>query len=135
MDPNDIIDIEEDGPPSRHFGQRLTAAQRKMATNLIAALQYPDIWRASRTLHEEGKMHLDQQNANPAVQGANLQIQVGGGDSTIATALVEPRLSTAGTAELQRYVERMVRNALNQSLVSFMDRHAPRMFRVTVAPR
>jgi len=95
-------------------------AQRSSAQDVIAQLQYADIWRGAGTLHDDGVMRLDMQGqiAGPPKK-QNLQVQIDGiaGNSTVAHANVSHSVMTDDPAN-QRGVARKVISALNQSLDS-----------------
>ncbi|MBV8256154.1 MAG: hypothetical protein JO154_26405 [Chitinophaga sp.] len=98
--------------PANVSNKNITDAQ-----NAIGQLTFADIWRLPPFRIEYGSVRLDVQGAI-AGGGRNWQVQINGinGNSTISATLVQGNLATASTAERQQYVQRMVRNALEQSL-------------------
>lgn len=94
--------------------------QRTAAHEVIAQLQYADVWRNAGTLHQNSLVRVDMQGTiagNPVRH--NIQVQVNGiaGNSTIAHADVSASLMTNDPAN-QRGVAHKVISALNQSLDS-----------------
>lgn len=93
------------------------AGQRSDAQDVIAMLQYDDIWRSARTLHNSGVARLDMQGTiGPGATGfprQNLQVQIGG--SSVAHADVSYSIQSDDAAN-QRGALRKVIGALNQSL-------------------
>jgi hypothetical protein len=103
---------------SNHF--QPNQQQRTAAHEVIAQLQYADLWRGAGTLHQNNLVRVDMQGTiagNPV--RPNIQVQVNGirGNSTIAHADVSARLMTNDPAN-QRGVASKVISALNQSLDS-----------------
>ena len=94
------------------------ANQRTAAHNVIAQLQYADLWRGAGTLHNNGTLRVDMQGTIPGnpIQH-NIQVQVNGvnGSSTIAHANVSASIMTKDPAN-QRGAANKVISALNQSL-------------------
>ncbi len=107
------------GPIPNHFANA-NQRQLKAAQEVIAQLQYADIWRGAGTLHESKNelMRLDMQGTIPGNPVRhNIQVQVNGiqGASTVAHADVSASLMTHDAAN-QRGVANKVISALNQSL-------------------
>ncbi|MBC9909890.1 hypothetical protein [Chitinophaga varians] len=117
-DPNCTINITPQGAipnyPGTVSNKNITDAQ-----NAIGQLTFADIWRLPPFRIEYGTVRLDVQGAI-AGGGRNWQVQINGmqGGSTISATLVQGNLATASSSERQQYVQRMVRNALEQSLAS-----------------
>lgn len=96
------------------------ANQRNAAHEVIAQLQYADLWRGAGTLHKNAAVRVDMQGTiagNPVQH--NIQVQVNGvhGASTIAHANVSASIMTDDPAN-QRGAANKVISALNQSLDS-----------------
>ncbi|MGA4670768.1 hypothetical protein ACPCG0_13390 [Propionibacteriaceae bacterium Y1923] len=107
----------QSGPIPRYFGA-LNAAQTQDAKDVIAMLEYTDIFRSARTLHNTALIRLDMQGQIPGPpQQANIQAQVNGvqGNSTVAHVLVDWSVANDDPAN-QLGVERAVRAALRSSL-------------------
>lgn len=109
------ITVTVNGPIPGHIVPNQN--QRDDAQDVIALLQYDDIWRTARTLRSAGVARLDMQGTIPANGGAaarqNLQVQIG--NNTVAHADVSTSIQT-GDAANQRGALRRVIGALNQSL-------------------
>lgn len=96
------------------------AGQRSSTQNVIALLQYGDLWRGAGTLRDNGVMRVDMQGQipGPPIQ-SNIQVQVDGvrGNSTVAHVIVSSTIQTNDPAN-QRGSLNAVIAALNQSLDS-----------------
>ncbi|MFU2319090.1 hypothetical protein [Rahnella sp. PCH160] len=93
-------------------------AQKQSAYNVIAQLQYADLWRAPGQLRTNGVMRVDMQGHIPgAVTQYNIQVQVNGinGQSTVAHVIVSGSLQT-GNAQNQQGALNAVIAGLNQSI-------------------
>lgn len=114
-DPNCTITITPGGQIPNYYNP--SPANRQDATDAIAQLTFADIWRLPPFRITVRTVRLDVQGAI-AGGGRNWQVQVNGiqGASTISAVLVQGNLATASTAERQAYVQRMVRQALVESL-------------------
>lgn len=112
------INIIQGGPiPNYHAP---TNTQRDSSQDVIAQLDYADIWRGPGTLHDDGVMRLDMQGIIPGPpQMQNLQVQVDGlqGNSTVAHANVSVSIQTNDPIN-QVGAKNKVISALNQSLDS-----------------
>jgi hypothetical protein len=112
------IDVTQEGGINNYFDSA-NKTHTGDACDVIAMLEYSDIWRGSGTLHESGTMRLDMQGSYPEGSGTvyNLQVQVNGvrGSSTVAHALVSDEVQNDDPAN-QRGVAHKVISALNQSL-------------------
>jgi muconolactone delta-isomerase len=98
-------------------------ARKTSTQNVVAQIQYADIWRGAGTLRNNGVMRVDMQGQIAAAGGVparqNIQVQVNGvaGHSTVAHADVSHSLQTNDPIN-QRGVVNKVISALNQSLDS-----------------
>lgn len=92
--------------------------QRESSRNVIAQLEYADLWRGPGTLRDNKVMRVDMQGhiPGPPIQ-YNIQVQVDGifGNSTVAHAIVSSTIQTDDPAN-QRGSLRAVIAALNESL-------------------
>lgn len=118
-----VVSIVQNGPiPNYYTG--LNAARRTAAQNVIAQLQYADLWRGAGTLYTNDLMRIDMQGLIPAHGGtpaqSNIQVQVNGvtGHSTVAHANVSYSLNGITNAENQQGAANQVISALNRSLDS-----------------
>ena len=106
----------ENGAIPNHYNPN--NAQRGSCQNVIAQLQYADLWRGAGTLRDNGVIRVDMQGhiPGPPIQ-YNMQVQVNGiqGKSTVAHAIISSTIQTADSAN-QRGALRSVIAALNQSL-------------------
>jgi hypothetical protein len=92
--------------------------QRSRAQDVIASLQYADLWRNAGTLHDNRVVRVDMQGIiNGPPRQSNIQVQLDGvqGNSTIAHANVSWSIMTDDPAN-QLGALRKVISALNQSL-------------------
>lgn len=96
----------------------ITNAQREAAYNVIAQLDYTDLWLGPGTLRSNQLMRVDMQGqiAGPPVQ-SNLQVQINGvqGRSTVAHAIVSASIMT-NNQQNQQGARNKVVEALNKSL-------------------
>ena len=106
------------GNPIPGFPANLNANQRNAAHNLIAQLQFADLWRGPGTLHTSGNMRIDMQGVIPAAgqTPAQQNIQVQTGNLTIAHANVSHSMGNITNPENQLGAVRRVISALEQSL-------------------
>lgn len=98
----------------------LTQAQKTAAQNVIALLQYDDLFRAAGTLRNVPVMRVDMQGVIPGPpQRSNIQVQINGvnGHSTVAHADFSRTLATANQPNQAGALNRVI-SALNQSLDS-----------------
>ena len=116
-DPNCIINVAATGPLRNYPKVPPNATQMSDARGVIAKLNFADIWRKPPFSITQGTVRLDIQGGI-ANGGRNIQVQLNGasGDSTISGTTVQGNVGTASTAARQDYVQRMVRNALANSL-------------------
>lgn len=114
-DPNCTISITNTGPINNYHVP--SPANIQDATDAISQLVFADIWRLPPFRISVRTVRLDVQGAI-AGGGRNWQVQINGisGASTISAIIVQGNLATASTEERRAYVQRMVRNALVQSL-------------------
>lgn len=114
-DPNCTITINAQGPINNYHAPSQQNIQD--ATDAISQLVFADIWRLPPFRISVRSVRLDVQGAI-AGGGRNWQVQINGisGASTISAIIVQGNLATASTEERRTYVQRMVRNALVQSL-------------------
>ena len=112
------IVVEQGGPipnyyePNRH--------QRESAQNVIAQIDYDDLWRGAGTIADNGVMRVDNQGriaGPPALY--NIQVQVNGisGHSTVAHANVSTSTQTVDKINQTGVVNKVIA-ALNISLDS-----------------
>lgn len=98
----------------------VTQAQKTAAQNVIALLQYDDLFRAAGTLRNVPVMRVDMQGVIPGPpQRSNIQVQINGvnGHSTVAHADFSRVLATANPPNQTGALNRVI-SALNQSLDS-----------------
>jgi hypothetical protein len=109
------ITVVVSGPIPGHIVPN--AGQRSTAQDVIAMLQYADIWNGPGTLRQQGGVRLDMQGTIPATPALparqNLQVQIGG--HSIAHADVATSIMDDDPAN-QRGALNKVISALNQSL-------------------
>jgi len=104
------------GPINNHHAPN--AAQRDATQDVIATLQYADLWRGPGTLRQNAIMRIDMQGNIPGPPlMKNLQVQVNGlnGASTVAHANVSTTIQSNDPGN-QRGALKKVISALNQSL-------------------
>ena len=118
VDPNCQVNVVAGAAIPNYFGPP-NAAQRNDATAAISQLTFGDLYRNPPFSIGAGLVRLDVQGAIPN-GGRNWQIQINGvhGHSTISTMLIAGAVGNASTPDRQAYVQRMARNALNQSLAT-----------------
>lgn len=116
-DPNCTVTATPTGPLRNYPDPPPNATQLSDARGVIAQLNYADIWRKPPFSIKKGTVRLDIQGGI-ANGGRNIQVQLNGAPSasTISGATVQGNVGTASTAARQEYVQRMVRNALANSL-------------------
>jgi hypothetical protein len=112
------MQVTRDQPIPNHF--QPNQQQKAAAHEVIARLQYADLWRGAGTLHKNNLVRIDMQGTitgDPVRH--NIQAQINGvrGNSTIAHADVSASLMTNDPSN-QRGVAGKVISALNQSLDS-----------------
>jgi hypothetical protein len=110
------MQVTQGQPIAHHF--QPNQEQRTAAHNVIAQLQYADLWRNAGVLRQNNLMRVDMQGViggNPVRH--NIQVQVNGikGSSTVAHADVSATLMTNDPANQKGVVNRVI-SALNQSL-------------------
>jgi hypothetical protein len=90
-------------------------AQRSSAHDVIAMLDYTDLWLGLGTLHQDANVRVDQQPHGPNQR--NIQVQINGiaGNSTIAHTVLSTTVQTNDQTN-QVGVANKVISALNQSL-------------------
>ncbi len=95
-------------------------AQKNSSHDVIAKLQYADLWRGAGTLRDNGVMRVDMQGhiPGPPIQ-YNIRVQVDGmrGNSTVAHANVSSSIQSDDPANQQGALNKVI-SALNQSLDS-----------------
>ena len=89
------IVVEQGGPIPNHYPPN--QKQRESAQNVIAKIDYDDLWRGAGTIADNGVMRVDNQGkivGPPALY--NIQVQVDGisGKSTVAHANVSTSTQT-----------------------------------------
>lgn len=116
IDPNCAVNVGVNGAINNYFGAP-NNNQTRDATNVIAQLDFADLYRQPPFRINGNLVRLDAQGLNGAGD-SNWQVQINGvnGNSTIAHAQIVAAVGNASTADRQRNVERSARNALNQSL-------------------
>jgi len=90
-------------------------AQRSSAYDVIAMLDYTDLWLGLGTIHKDANVRVDQQPHGPNQR--NIQVQINGivGNSTIAHTVLSTTVQTNDPTN-QVGVANKVISALNQSL-------------------
>ncbi|NJK65841.1 MAG: hypothetical protein HC899_23060 [Leptolyngbyaceae cyanobacterium SM1_4_3] len=116
-DPNCNVNLTDKGPIKNYYQPMQN--MRKDASNVIAKLNYADIYRLPPFRLTEKTVRLDVQGKY-GDNGRNWQVQVNNmsGNSTIAHANIAGSLESASTIDRQRLVERKFRDALVKSLDS-----------------
>ena len=112
------MQVMQGQPIPNHF--QPNQAQRNAAHDVIAQLEYGDIWRGAGTLHKNNLVRVDMQGTIPGNPVRhNIQVQVNGiqGNSTIAHADVSASIMTNDPPN-QKGAANKVISALNQSLDS-----------------
>lgn len=93
-------------------------AQRESAYQVIAQLEYADLWRGAGQLRTNNVMRVDMQGHIPgAITQYNIQVQVNGinGHSTVAHAIVSGSLQTTNAQNQQGALNAVIAG-LNQSI-------------------
>lgn len=114
-DPNCTINIINTGAINNYHAP--SPVNMQDASDAVSQLTFADIWRLPPFRISVRTVRLDVQGAI-AGGGRNWQIQINGinSPSTFSAVTVQGNLATASTQERQAYVQRMVRNALVQSM-------------------
>ena len=96
--------------------------QKQSSQDVIAKLDYVNLWQPAGKLRDDGTMRVDMQGHFPGPGGenmSNIQVQVDGmpGKSTVAHATVSSSIMTENKENQQGAVNAVI-SALNQSLDS-----------------